>query len=133
MRLPGVVWFVAVLCSPAASLRVLCWNIHHGAGTDGRIDIERIAAVIRGTKPDVVAFQEVGHGRTRSGRVAQAAEPARLTGMAGHLGKAMDFQGGACIGGHRIRPPAGLVGNQAAGHASFPEEMIVIRRSERLD
>ena len=133
MRLLGVVWFVAVLCSPAASLRVLCWNIHHGAGTDGRIAIERIAAVIRGTNPDVVAFREVDHGRTRSGRVDQAAELARLTGMAGHFETAMNFQDGARIGDHRVRPPAGLVGNRTAGHASFPEEMIVIRRPERLD
>jgi endonuclease/exonuclease/phosphatase family metal-dependent hydrolase len=95
MRLLCVFWFAAILCSPAASLRVHCWNIHHGAGTDGRIDLERIAAVIRDAKPDVVALQEVDNGCARSGKVDQAAELARLTGMAGNFGKAMDFQGGA--------------------------------------
>lgn len=95
MRLFSVLWFALVLGSPAGTLRVFCWNIHHGAGADGRIDLERIAAVIRDAKPDVVALQEVDKASTRSGGVDQTAELARLTGMTGHFGKAMDFQGGA--------------------------------------
>ncbi|MEI6637086.1 MAG: hypothetical protein WCO99_11025, partial [Planctomycetota bacterium] len=35
-------------------LRVLSYNIHHGRGTDGVVNLERIAAVIRGSAADVV-------------------------------------------------------------------------------
>ena len=44
---------------PTRQLRVMTYNIHHGEGTDGRIDLERIAKVIRDAKPDLVALQEV--------------------------------------------------------------------------
>ena len=36
------------------TLRVLCYNIHYGQGTDGRYDLERLAAVISQAKPDLV-------------------------------------------------------------------------------
>ena len=40
-------------------LRVLSYNIHHAAGTDGKLDLTRIANVINSVKPDVVSLQEV--------------------------------------------------------------------------
>ena len=49
-------------------LRVLCYNIHYGQGTDGCYDIERLAGVINKAKPDLVALQEVDVGVERSGR-----------------------------------------------------------------
>lgn len=63
------------------SIRVLTYNIHHGAGTDGIIDLERIAGVIRSTSPDVVSLQEVDNMVARSNNVDQATELARMTGM----------------------------------------------------
>lgn len=75
-------------------LRVLCWNIHHGRGADGVVDLARIARVIREARADVVALQEVDHRCRRSGGVDQTAELARLTGMDGRFGRAMDFDGG---------------------------------------
>jgi endonuclease/exonuclease/phosphatase family metal-dependent hydrolase len=77
-----------------STLRVLCWNIHHGEGLDGKLDLPRIAAVILAAKPDVVALQEVDQTTSRTGKVDQTAELARLTGMKGVFGKAMDFGGG---------------------------------------
>lgn len=62
-------------------LRVLSYNIHHGEGADGRLDLERIARVIRAAEPDVAALQEVDQGTTRTKMVDQPAELARLTGM----------------------------------------------------
>lgn len=53
-------------------LRVMTYNIHGGRGTDDRIDLERIAAVIRSFDPDIVALQEVDVNRSRSGVVDQA-------------------------------------------------------------
>jgi endonuclease/exonuclease/phosphatase family metal-dependent hydrolase len=40
-------------------LRVLQWNVHHGVGTDGKYDIDRLATWIAKMKPDVVTLNEV--------------------------------------------------------------------------
>lgn len=72
----------------------MCWNLHHGVGEDDKLDLERIAAVIREQKPDLVALQEIDNKCRRSGSVDQAAELARLTGLHGRFGKAMDHDGG---------------------------------------
>ncbi len=85
---------VPALAGPPQQVRVLSYNIHHGAGTDGRLDLERIAAVIRAQKPDLVALQEVDVKTGRTGRVDQAAVLAKLTGMHGFFGPAMDYDGG---------------------------------------
>ena len=53
------------------------------------------AKVIREAKPDLVALQEVDQHCGRSENVDQTAEIARLTGLTGIFGKAMDFDGGA--------------------------------------
>lgn len=75
-------------------LRVVTFNIHHGEGTDGKLDLPRIADVIHRLRPDVVALQEVDRGTARSGGVDQAAELGRLTGLQSVFGKAMDYAGG---------------------------------------
>jgi endonuclease/exonuclease/phosphatase family metal-dependent hydrolase len=89
----------AVLRAKAADakpmLRVLSYNIHHGEGTDGKLDLPRIANVIRAADPDVVALQEVDDKTKRTKGVDQTAELARLTGLHGAFGKAIDLEGGA--------------------------------------
>jgi len=40
-------------------MRLLSWNIQWGRGIDGRVDLARTAAVIRGCAADVVCLQEV--------------------------------------------------------------------------
>ena len=75
-------------------LRVLTYNIHHGEGGDGKLDLERIAAVIKTAEPDLAALQEVDQSTTRSKGVDQAARLSELTGMTVHFGKAMDYSGG---------------------------------------
>jgi len=97
VRVKFVLVLIAALSSLSAEnqpLRVLCWNLHHGVGEDGKLDLQRIADVIKAAKPDLVALQEVDNQCARSGKVDQAAELARLTGLNGVFGKAMDFQGG---------------------------------------
>jgi endonuclease/exonuclease/phosphatase family metal-dependent hydrolase len=79
---------------PPKSLRVLCYNIHHGEGTDGKLDLARIAGVIRAARPDLVALQEVDRNARRTGKVDQAAELARRTGMHAAFARAIDLQGG---------------------------------------
>ena len=76
------------------ALRLVAYNIKHGRGMDGQVDLERTARVLRGLKPDLVALQEVDNKCTRSGKVDEAAELGRLLGMEHRFGKFMDFQGG---------------------------------------
>lgn len=76
------------------SLRVLSYNIHHGEGMDGRIDLERIAGVIKAADADLVSLQEVDKGVKRTGGVDQPAVLAELTGMRVVFEKNIDFQGG---------------------------------------
>lgn len=40
-------------------LTVMCYNIRHGEGEDGVLDLERIAGVIRQSGADIIALQEV--------------------------------------------------------------------------
>jgi endonuclease/exonuclease/phosphatase family metal-dependent hydrolase len=85
---------VATIAMAGEKVRVLTYNIHHGEGTDGKLDLERIAAVIRSVDPDFVAVQEVDIRTTRTGGVDQAAELSRLTKMHAVFGKTIDHQGG---------------------------------------
>jgi endonuclease/exonuclease/phosphatase family metal-dependent hydrolase len=75
-------------------IRVLTFNIHHGEGGDGVIDLERIADVINSVSPDLVGLQEVENGTTRTGGVDQTAVLAALTSMNGVFGHNLDFRGG---------------------------------------
>lgn len=80
--------------TPSEQLRVLCYNIHYGQGTDGVYDVERLAKVINDAKPDLVALQEVDVHVERSGRIHQASRLAELTGMAIRFGPTQHYQGG---------------------------------------
>ncbi len=75
-------------------LVVMSYNIHVGRGLDGVLDLERIAGVIKSVNPDIVSLQEIDKKVARSGRVNQAAELSRLTGMEYVFGRAIDFGGG---------------------------------------
>ncbi|GAB2555022.1 endonuclease/exonuclease/phosphatase family protein [Kribbella endophytica] len=56
------------------TLKVITYNIHHAAGVDGVLDLERIAKVIESSGANVVGLQEVdNHWDVRSNWVDQAA------------------------------------------------------------
>jgi endonuclease/exonuclease/phosphatase family metal-dependent hydrolase len=76
------------------TLRILTYNIHHGAGNDEVLDLERIARLIRSLDPDLVALQEIDNRTERTDRVSQAAELGRMTGLGSVFGPFMDFRGG---------------------------------------
>lgn len=76
------------------SLKVMSYNIHHGEGLDGRLDLERIARVIRDSGADLVSLQEVDKGTRRTGRIDQPARLAELTGMTAIFEKNIEFEGG---------------------------------------
>ncbi|ELP32150.1 endonuclease/exonuclease/phosphatase [Rhodopirellula baltica SWK14] len=75
-------------------LRVLSYNIHHGRGTDGKIDLDRLANVIRSVDPDLVAVQEVDQNTRRNGMVNQVETLAVQTSLHGEFAKQIDYDGG---------------------------------------
>lgn len=62
-------------------LRLMTYNVHGCSGMDGRVSPRRVARVIRGERPDIVALQEVDLGRRRSRLEDQAAIIARELGL----------------------------------------------------
>ncbi len=94
----GLIASIALLvgCSPKTPprIRVLTYNIHHAAGTDGRLDLQRIAGVIKKAHPDFVALQEVDQGTRRSGGIRQADELGRLTGLQSVFSRSVYYDGG---------------------------------------
>jgi len=103
MRISRRYFLLAALCwlpvqaqeiRTAQRITVLSYNIHHGEGTDAKVDLERIAALIRAAAPDVVALQEVDRVTRRTGGVNQAQDLACLTGMQYLHGRTIDYQGG---------------------------------------
>jgi endonuclease/exonuclease/phosphatase family metal-dependent hydrolase len=77
---------------PDRPVRVATFNIHHGTGLDGRLDLERIAAVIEAGAPDIVGLQEVDrHFGERSQFVDQATWLAERLGMNVVFGANLDL------------------------------------------
>lgn len=75
-------------------LRVLTFNIMHGATMRGDFDLDRIAAVIRDASPDLVALQEVDFKANRARGMDLATELAIRTRMTSVFAGAMPFDGG---------------------------------------
>ena len=75
-------------------IRVLSFNIHHGANAKGEFDPSNAVAVIKKEDPDFVALQEVDSRTSRVDGKNLASELAQATGMYGIFGKATDFAGG---------------------------------------
>ncbi len=80
--------------SSPQEIRVLSYNIHHGAGIDGKLDLERIAKVILSERPDLVALQEVDVNVKRSNSIDQARTLAELCEMKFAFGGNIKLQGG---------------------------------------
>lgn len=75
-------------------LKVMSYNIHVGVGMDKKLDLARIAEVIKRHRIDIVGLQEVDRGVERTGRVDEMRELARLTGMDYAFAHNLDYQGG---------------------------------------
>ena len=101
IALPGAVLF----SSPAArisaaplplskTLRVMTYNIHVGVGMDKKLDLPRVAGVINAQHPDLVGLQEVDRGVTRTQRIDEIAELAKLTRMDYAFAFNLRYQGG---------------------------------------
>src|SRR5665213_1527222 len=72
--------------------RILTYNVHRCVGTDRRLDVGRVAAVIAAEAPDIVALQEVDVGRARTGGVDQAHQLAERLGMTSRFNAALKVE-----------------------------------------
>jgi len=77
-----------------ASVRLVSYNIKHGLGMDGELDLARVGDLLEGAGAEVVLLQEVDERVERSGGVDQAAALAARLGMEARFGPFMDYQGG---------------------------------------
>jgi endonuclease/exonuclease/phosphatase family metal-dependent hydrolase len=103
--------------APAAQreLRAASFNIHHGVGLGGLLDLERIAVVVEQTGADVVGLQEVdNHWSERSNFIDQARWLAERLDMHVVFGANLDLDppapgaprrqyGTAILSAHKIR------------------------------
>ena len=76
------------------TLRIMTYNIQHGAGMDNVIDLDRQAAVIQNVTPDVVGLQEVDSCVKRTGYIPEAAILGNKLGMYATFGPAIPLTGG---------------------------------------
>jgi endonuclease/exonuclease/phosphatase family metal-dependent hydrolase len=77
------------------SLTVGTFNIHHGVGADGRLDLDRTAEALSGGRVDVVALQEVDRlWSARSAFVDQAGYLAERLGMHMAFGPSLTLRHG---------------------------------------
>ena len=78
----------------ARTFRVMTYNIHHGEGLDGKVDLLRIAELIKRECADLVALQEVDKGVERTARRDFPDELAALTSLTYVFSNNYHFQGG---------------------------------------
>ncbi|CAN5862565.1 endonuclease/exonuclease/phosphatase family protein [soil metagenome] len=50
-------------------VRVMTWNIHGAVGRNPRFDLERVVALVRGHRPDIIALQEIDSRRARAAHI----------------------------------------------------------------
>lgn len=80
--------------SAQSTLRIAAYNIRHGQGTDDRVDLSRIAEVLRALDADVITLQEVDNRTERTGGVDQVQRIAEQMGYQGFHGAHRAYQGG---------------------------------------
>ena len=91
MCVPG---FCQDTFNSSRTVRVLTYNIYHGATMKNDFNLESIARVIRSVSPDLVALQEVDFKTNRAKKMDLVTELGKLTGMAPLFGKAMSYDDG---------------------------------------
>lgn len=79
---------------PGNAIRIMSYNIRNGTGMDGEMNLDRIAGVINGIKPDLAAIQEIDSMAARTGKQDVLVELAKKTGLYPVFSGAINFQGG---------------------------------------
>lgn len=82
-----------VATTSAQKVRVMSYNVHNCAGVDGIKSIDRCADLIRESKADIVAIQEVDSMTTRNNCYVLG-EMAKRAGYHAYFGKTIPYRGG---------------------------------------
>jgi endonuclease/exonuclease/phosphatase family metal-dependent hydrolase len=102
--------------------RIVTYNVRRCVGNDRRLDVGRIADVLAGLEPDVVALQELDVGRARTGHVDQAGEIAERLDMVPHFNPAMavekELYGDAILSAH---PETLIQAGPLPGYGRLPQ------------
>lgn len=85
---------VAQPVNPDRTIKVLSFNILHGATTKGDFDLDAIAKVILDTQPDLVALQEVDFKTRRAKRYDLVTELGYRTKLVPLFARAMKYDDG---------------------------------------
>ncbi len=74
-------------------IKVLTFNIHHGKGIDGKLNLERIAKVIEDSKADIIGLNEVDrYFSRRSGNIDQLGWLSERLGMNQAFGETISLK-----------------------------------------
>jgi endonuclease/exonuclease/phosphatase family metal-dependent hydrolase len=92
LLLAGADW--ALSAAETTELRVLTFNILHGANADGELNLEAKGEFVVRQAVDLAFLQEIDEKCERSRGVDQMAVLGRITGMAPAFGAFMPYQGG---------------------------------------
>lgn len=87
------------------SLQLMTYNIHRGIGKDGKLDLDRIAAVIKGSQADIIALQEVERHSIRTGFQDQIKKLSEAAEMNYAYGKSINVLNGEYGNGLLSRYP----------------------------
>src|SRR5690554_5602511 len=79
----------------AQKLKVISYNIHHGADKDEKMTLDEMGEFIKSTGADLVGLQEVDSLCNRSGNVDQMKRLSEITGMHYAFVKHFAYDGGA--------------------------------------
>jgi len=66
-------------------IKIVSWNIRHGLGMDGVVDIRRVGETLKKLEADIYTIQEIDRGAARSGYEDQAAILSEILGCAHHF------------------------------------------------
>jgi len=114
-------------------VRVLTYNILHGATTKGDFDLDKIAAVIEKTNPDLVALQEVDFKTRRAKNYDLVTELGWRTKMTSLFASAMKFDGGAYGEGVLTKIPIITSRNVALPHSPNNEPRAALEVTVELE
>lgn len=93
--LPALLLLFIFSCSPGKKdITLMTYNIRHGVGFDGVLDLRRTIQVIGEADPDIVILNEVDAGTQRAFGVQQSDSLGRALGLNARFGRSIDFDGG---------------------------------------
>ncbi|QZE15113.1 endonuclease/exonuclease/phosphatase family protein [Halosquirtibacter laminarini] len=76
-------------------IRIMTYNIHHGADSDGKLNLSNIGSIIQENNLDIVFLQEVDYNVSRSGNKNQSLLLGAQTQLMPLFGKAISLNRGA--------------------------------------